>query len=250
MKLLASIALVFLTTAAAHAQTLDFAWLVSAGAGLAAHDNGAFSRRLKSYTPVRASGENFIYQTRDFSSTGTTLNGHVGFLLGERWFVGASGEAVGYPTMHSINGPGNPRDDYDLSAIEGGLDLGYALVNDRGMLIYPYLHASYASYSLDYTNNQNEAIPFFEGKPVDPGTTATYTGSAPRWALGVGMTKLVGVDGDNSTFGLVVGARLTWGMMIARPEWHEPDGSVVNNGGLTPGYNGVSLSISVGLGGS
>jgi hypothetical protein len=249
MKLIASIALLVLTATVSHAQTLDFAWFVAAGAGLAAHDNGAFSDRLKSYAPVRANGENFIYQTGDFSSAGTTLDAGLGMLFGGRYIIGASGEQVGYPAVRSINGPGNARDVYSLGAREAGLDFGYAAVNDDGMLIFPYLHAGYAAYGLDYSNNQDEAIPFFEGKPVAPGTTATYTGGGARLALGLGLVKLIGVDGAGSTAGFLVSARVTWGMMISRPEWHEPDGSIVNNGGLTPGYNGVVFSISVGAGG-
>jgi hypothetical protein len=249
MKLLASFALLVLAASAMHAQPLSFAWFAGAGAGLAAHDNGAFSDRLKSYTPVRASGESFVYQTQDFASTGTTLDAGLGVLFAESWIVGASAERVGYPDVRSINGPGNARDIYSLSASEVGLDLGYAAVNDAGTIVFPYLHAGYASYGLDYTNNQDEPIPFFEGKPVAAGTTAAYAGSAPRLALGVGLVKLFGVDGVNTTAGFTLAARVTWGMMLSRPEWTEPDGSVVNNGGLTPAYNGVTLSISIGAGG-
>jgi hypothetical protein len=249
MKLIGSLALLLLAASTAGAQTLGFGWFATVGGGLAAHDNGAFSDRLKSYTPVRASGENFIYQTEDFSSAGTTLDAGLGLLFGESYIVGASGQQVGYPAVRSINGPESARDIYSLSGQAIGLDLGYAAVNDAGMLIFPYLHAGYASYALDYTNNQAEPIPFFEGEPVPAGTTVTYRGGAPRLALGVGLVKLIGVDGASSTAGFAVSARVAWGMMLSRPEWHEPDNTIVNNGGLTPAYNGVTFSISIGAGG-
>lgn len=249
MKLIASIALLILTASHAAAQTLGSAWFLGMGGGLAAHDNGAFSNRLKSYTPVRSSGESFIYQTEDFSSAGTMLTAGAGLLFGESWVVGASGERTSFPVVHSINAPGNARDEYCLRGSEVGLDLGFAAVNDAGTLLFPYLHGGYAAYTLDYTNNQSEPVPFFEGKPVASGTTVTYGGAAPRFALGIGLVHMFGVDGSSSTAGFALSARVTWGMMLARPEWKEPDGSVVNNGGLTPGYNGVSLSVSVGVGG-
>jgi hypothetical protein len=249
MRPILLLSFLILASTFAHAQSLSTAWFVGVGVGLAAHDNGAFSRRLKSYTPLRGNGEEYLYQTEDFSTAGTTLDAGGAVLFGGSYIVGASGQMVSYPVVRSINSPGNPRDEYGLSAMGGGLDLGFTAVNSAGMLVFPYLHVGYYGYSLDYTNNQGDSIPFFEGKPVAPGTTATYTGAAPRLAIGIGMVKLIGVDGAGSTGGFAVAARLTWGVMPGRPEWKEPDGSVVNNGGLTPAYNGVSLSISVGGGG-
>ena len=224
-------------------------WFGGVGAGVAANDNGAFSDRLKSYTPTRASGENFLYQTGDFSSTGLTLNAGGGFVLGNGLMIGASGERVSYPTVSAINGPGTPRDEYTLSGGGGGLDIGYAMVNSESTLLCPYIQGGYYGYTLDYTNNQNEPIPFFEGEPVPAGATASYTGAAPRVALGVGMVKLIGGGGESSPVGgFVVAARLAWGTMLSRPRWQEPGGGDVNNGGLTPAYNGVSLSVSIGGG--
>ena len=249
MKQILSIPTLFLLVATAlSAQPLSTAWFAGVGGGLAAHDNGAFSRRLKSYTPAHANGESFLYQTGDFPSTGLTLDAGGGLMVGGGWVIGASGQMVSYPVVTSINGPGTTADEYSLGGSGAGLDVGYALVNDAGTLIFPYLQGGYYGYSLDYTNNQSEAIPFFEGKPVASGATATYTGAAPRLGLGVGLVKLIGVDGAGSTGGMAVTARLSWGMMLSRPEWKEPDGSVVNNGGLTPAYNGVSFSITIGGG--
>ncbi|MBS1912940.1 MAG: hypothetical protein JST22_13220 [Bacteroidetes bacterium] len=229
-----------------EAQMLDGAFFGSVGAGLAAHDNGAFSRRLKQYTPLKPGGEEYVYQTRDFSTAGTVVSGSIGWMFGGRYVIGAAAEQVSYPEMNSINAPGNPRDRYLLAAQGAGLDFGYAVVNRAGMLVYPYGHLGYYGYTLDYTNNQPTPIPFFEGKPVASGATATYTGSAPRWALGVNMVKFIGATPAPGS--LAITARLSWGMMFSRPAWKEPGGDVVNNGGLTPGYNGVALTIGIGGG--
>jgi hypothetical protein len=240
--------LLLLAVTSLPAQPLATAWFAAVGGGFAAHDNGAFSRRLKSYTPAHANGESFLYQTGDFSSTGLTIDEAGGVMFGGGWVIGASGQLVSYPAVTSINGPGVKADEYKLGAAGGGLDIGYTLVNDAGTLVFPYVQGGYYSYSLDYTNNQSEAIPFFEGKPVASGATATYTGAAPRLGIGVALVKLIGVDGSSSTGGLAVSGRVSWGTMLSRPAWKEPDGSTVSNGGLTPAYNGVSFSITVGWG--
>ncbi len=242
-------AFLLLSLASLPAQELASAWFGGVGVGATANDNGAFSDRLKSYTPVRAGGENFLYQTGDFSSTGFTLNAGGGLLLGNGLVIGASGERVSYPTISAINGPGSPRDEYTLSGGGGGIDIGYAVINDEATLLFPYIQGGYYGYALDYTNNQTEPIPFFEGEPVPAGATATYTGAAPRVALGVGLVKLFGgEDGARQVSGPALTVRLTWGTMLSRPRWQEPGGGDVNNGCLTPAYNGVSLSVSIGGG--
>lgn len=232
-----------LLTSPAFAQSHNGAVIGMVGAGLAAHDNGAFSNRLQSYTPTRANGEELIYQTENFISAGTALNAGLCTMFGRGYVLGLAAERTAYPTVHAVTSPGSPRDDYDLSAIEGGLDLGYAFVNDVSTIVYPFLHTGYCSYSLEYHNQQGVPVPFFEGQPVASGSSATYTGAGARWALGVGLVHFLG-----SSDGLAIAARLTWGMMVSRAEWAEPDGGTVKNGGLTPGYNGVNLSISIGGG--
>jgi hypothetical protein len=237
--------LALVSAVSARAQAFEGAVFINAGTGLAAHDNGAFSDRLRSYRPS-SGGEELLYQTSEFRSAGTTVNAGAGVMFGGGVVVGVVGERLSFPTVRSIGPPGASNDEYDLSAMSGGIDLGYAAVNDGGMLIYPFVHAGYCEYSLEYRNMQSAAIPFFEGRPVAAGSSAAYTGAGARWALGLSMVKILGADGSTSGGGLTVGARLAWGMMASRAEWLEPDGSVVNNGGLTPGYNGVTLSISLG----
>lgn len=232
-----------------HAQEFDFIFFGGVGGGVAAHDNGAFSRRLKSYRPVRQGGELFLYQTEDFGTTGWTADASLGMLISSDLVIGLNGQQVFYPTIRSINGPGNPRDEYTLSGRGAGLDLGYAVINDQGTILYPYVQGGYYGYELEYTNNQTEAVPFFEGKPVAAGATATYSGWAPRITLGIGLVRALGNPySEKTSGGLTLGVRLSWGQMPSRPEWKEPDGSTVNNGGLTPAYNGVSLAITLGGG--
>lgn len=232
-----------------RAQAFDFMFFGTVGGGVAAYDNGAFSNRLKSYRPVRQDGELFLYQTEDFSTTGWTADASLGALVSGDLVIGVSGQQVFYPTIRSINGPGNPRDEYTLSGRGVGLDLGYAVMNSSGTVLYPYVQGGYYGYELEYANNQTEAIPFFEGKPVAAGSTVTYSGWAPRLALGIGLVRALGNPASEKTSGgLALGVRLSWGQMPSRPEWQEPDGSVVNNGGLTPAYNGVSLVITLGGG--
>jgi hypothetical protein len=232
--------------AAAQAQALDFAWFAGVGGGLAAHDNGPFSRRLQSYYNFEGVGAEQLYQTQDFPRTSYTLNAGGGLMFGGSILIGLNGEKLFLPAVMSTTGIGNRQDEYRLSGVGGGIDLGYVLVNDAGTLVYPFIHAGYYSYTLEIDNQQPDSLPFFEGKPIPPATMATYTGAAPRFGIGVGLVRyLGGISGGAG--GLVVNARLSYGRMPSRPEW-EQDGKVVSNGGHTPEYNAVSLSVSIGGG--
>lgn len=230
------------------AQTPSVAWYGAVGGGLVAFDNGAFSDRLQSYIPSDANGESIVYSTPDFPMNGYTLDGSAALVPDGRFTIGVSGQMLSFKTIRAITSPGHPRDEYALSGGGGGLDIGWVVVNDAGTLITPFIQAGYYGYRLDYTNNQIDPIPFFEGRPVASGSTASYTGAAPRGALGLSLTRLLGAD-PSSSVAPVLHVRLSWGTMLARPRWREPDGSDVNNGGLTPAYNGVALSIQVGGGG-
>lgn len=230
------------------AQAPSVAWYGAVGGGLVAFDNGAFSDRLQSYIPSGANGESIVYSTPDFPMNGYTLDGSAALVPGGRFTIGVSGQMLSFTTLRAITSPGHPRDEYALSGGGGGLDIGWVVVNDAGTLITPFVQAGYYGYRLDYTNNQIDPIPFFEGRPVASGSTASYTGAAPRGALGLSLTRLLGAD-PSSSVAPVLHVRLSWGTMLARPRWQEPDGGDVNNGGLTPAYNGVALSIQVGGGG-
>jgi hypothetical protein len=243
-----SLALLFLLLggAAAHAQALNFAWFAGVGGGLAAHDNGPFSRRLQSYYNFAGVGAERLYQTEDFPRTAYTLNAGAGLMFGGSIMIGLNGEKLFIPAVLSTTGIGNDQDEYRLSATGGGVDLGYVLVNDLGTLIYPFVHAGLYGYTLEIENRQKDSLPFFEGKPIPPNGTATYAASAPRIGIGIGLVRYLGGI-SNGAGGLVLNARLSYGRMPSRPEW-EQDGQVVDNGGHTPEYNAVSLSVSIGGG--
>jgi hypothetical protein len=223
---------------------ISSAWFGFVGGGISAHDNGPFSRRLRSYTPIDAEGENMLYQTEHFSSIGTNLVAGAGILFSDVYMIGASGETVSFPVVRAITSPGRPRDEYALTGGGGGLDLGYAILSEQETIIYPYLHVGLYGYELAYLNNQTDSIPFFEGNPVAPGASATYDGSAIRLGGGIGLVRYLGTGST----GLIVGARLSYGHFPSRPSWEE-NGTPVNNGGLTPCYNSLMFSVSVGGGG-
>lgn len=229
----------------ASAQKLNSAWFGGIGAGIAVHDNGAFSDRIQSWSPRGEGGREIVYRTGRFSGTGVTLNAGGAALFGERYVVGASGEMISFPTVEAIT-TGEKRSEYGLSGGGGQLELGLALFNSDATLVWPYLALGYYGYALDFTNNQSDSIPFFEGTPVAPGETATYTGASFRPGIGVGLTRFLGGD-ENRSGGLVLSARLGWGMFLSHPSW-EQDGKPVPNGGHTPCYDGVSLSITIGGG--
>lgn len=226
-------------------QTFTSAWFGGIGAGIAAHDNSSFSDRLQSWSPRGEQGNEMVYRTGRFSGTGLTLNAGGGVLFSRKFMVGASGEYLSFPTVEAITTEGD-RSTYDLSGGGGQLELGVALFNNDATLIWPFLAVGYYGYSLDFTNNQADSIPFFEGTPIAPGSTATYNGAAFRPGIGVGLTRFIG-GGENGGGGLVLSARLGWGMFLSHPSW-EHEGTPVTNGGHTPCYDGVSLSITIGGG--
>ena len=242
-----SITIVFMALASlpATAQTANTIWFIQAGGGVGAHDNGPFSRRLQSYTPQQPTGERYVYNTETFANVGYSVGGALGVMLDGGMLLGLSGEMLSVPTIESITSPGAPRDQYVLGGWGGGLDIGYVIVNEDATIVYPFVNVGYHGYGLEYTNRQSDPIPFFEGKPVSPGQTAMYTGAAPRAALGIGLNSFVGAGGVG---GFMIGARVSYGQMFARPEW-EQDGEVVNNGGHTPAYNALTVSVAIGFGG-
>lgn len=244
-RLCALVSLLILSGGTLSAQSLGSLWFVQAGGGVGAHDNGPFSRRLQSYSPRQANGELFVYESAEFSNVGYSIGGAAGLMLESGLILGASGEVVMFPVVESITGLGNERDEYTLSGWEGGLDIGWTIANADATIVYPFVHLAYAGYGLDFANNQSDSIPFFEGEPVAPGETATYTGAAPRVAIGMGLESFVG---SGSTSGFLVGARVSYGRMITRPEWQQ-DGEIVNNGGHTPFFNTLTLSLAIGFGG-
>ena len=246
LRLAAPLFALLVSTVAVSAQSMTSAWFVQASGGVGAHDNGPFSRRLQSYTPVgRSSGERLLYQTESFSNVGYSVGGALGFLFDGGIVAGASGEMVMFPTVEAVTSPGMSRDEYVLGGWEGGVDFGYVVVNEDATIVYPFVHAGYAGYSLEYSNRQSDSIPFFEGEPVAPQSTATYTTAAPRVAIGIGLNSFVGGGGVG---GFLVGARVSYGRMLGAPEW-EQNGATVNNGGHSPCYNAVTVSLAIGFGG-
>lgn len=218
------------------AETLFF----TAGVGLAGHDNGPFSRRLQSYHPLDASGHRMLYQTDNIPNVGWSVSGAFGAQIGTSLMLGISGEFLFFNDFFSRNPPGEPQDAYRLGGRGAGVDLGLIVVNEDATLVYPFLHAGYYGYRLQYVNNHSFAIPFFEGQPVPAMSTASFDGAAPRVALGIGLLSFL--------FGHeVIGARLSYGQMLGRPEWRQ-NGDVVNNGGHTPAWNALTLTLYVGMG--
>ena len=249
---LATIVALFTTTLFLYAQEesagkMRVAVFGGIGAGIGAHDNESFSDRLSSWSPIGENGREMVYRTERFSSTGITLNAGGGVLLGGSFLVGLSGERLLFPSVIGITSEAEVGE-YSLSGGGGELELGWALYNNDATLIWPYVSVGYFGYALDFTNNLSDSIPFFEGEPIPPGSEATYTGAAARIGIGVGLTRFFGgANGNSSITAPVVTARLGWGMFPSCPDW-ERDGTVVNNGGHTPCYSALALSITIGGG--
>src|SRR5438128_1434455 len=81
-------------------------------------------------------------------------------VLGGSILLGLNGEKLFIPAVVSTTGIGNNQDEYRLSGAGGGVDLGYVVVNDRGTLIYPFIHAGLYGYTLEIENRQKDSLPF------------------------------------------------------------------------------------------
>lgn len=242
-------ALALAAAAPTFGQSLKSAWFGGIGVGISAHDNSAFSDRLQSWSPIGENGREIVYRTGRFSGTGFTLNANGSALFSGGFMVGLSGERIMFPTVEAVT-TDDERSTYDISGGGGSLELGWAVVNDDATIVWPYLALGYYGYSLDFDNMQSDSIPFFEGDPVAPGDHATYTGASFRPGIGVGLTRFLGGSDANggSVSGLVLSARVGWGMFLSHPDWQNEAGETVNNGGHTPCYSGVGLSITIGGG--
>ena len=230
-----------------YSPAMESVWFGGIGVGIAAHDNSSFSDRLQSWSPVGESGREMVYRTGRFSGTGYTLNAGGGMLFGKNLLVGASGELLLFPAVNAVTSD-DRQSDYNLSGGGGQLELGWVAYNYDATLVWPYIALGYYGYSLDFKNNQSDSIPFFEGEPVPSGETATYTGASFRPGLGVGLTRFLGGKKGSKRSGLVLTAKLGWGLFVSHPEWENESGGIVNNGGKTPCYSGVGLSITIGGG--
>lgn len=247
MRLLLASFLLLATPVLLVSQTMTSGFFGGVGFGLVAHDNEPFSNRLASWSPPGEENRPRLYRTPAVSNTGYTLNAGGALLLGSTFVVGASGEMLFFPSFEAVTTE-DDRGTYTLSGGGGGLDIGYAVINDDATILWPYISVGYYGYSLAFENSSGEPTPFFEGDPVPAGAIETYTGAAFRPGLGIALTRFIGgatAAGDPS--GLVVQARLGWGLFPSHPNW-QVDGVEVMNGGRTPCYSGVGLSVTVGGG--
>lgn len=235
--------------ATADAQELRSVWFGGIGVGIAAHDNSSFSDRLQSWSPPGPDGREMVYRTTRFASTGYTLNAGANLLLGGAFMIGASGERLMFPTVEAVTTT-DERSTYTLTGGGGGLELGYALVNDDATFAWPYASIGYYGYGLDFANEQSDSVGFFESAPIAPGTETSFSGAGPRIGIGFGFSRFIGgAGGGSSVSGWVLGARLHYGRYLSCPEWEGSDLQVVN-GGHTPCYSALSLTVSIGGGGS
>ena len=243
---LLAIMILLIGASISDAQSLGSGWFGGLGVGIAAHDNGSFSDRLQSWSPLGPKRER-IYRTAPVPGTGYTLNAGGALLLSEKFLIGASGERLLFPSFDAVTTT-EERASYTLSGGGGGLDIGYAVVNDGGTLVWPYLTGGYYGYSLDFDNTSGEPTPFFEGEDVPAGASETYSGASFRAGLGVGFTRYLGATGSGEQSGPVLQVRLDYGRYLSHPIWQTSDGEEVQNGGHTPCYNAVSLTVMIGGG--
>ena len=247
MQLIFSLLLLIALPTLLRAQSIESAIFGGIGIGLVAHDNEPFSNRLGSWSPPGEENRVRVYRTPPVSNTGFTLNAGGALLIDSRYVLGLSGEMLFFPSFEAITTT-EDRAIYNLGAVGGGLDFGYAVINDDATLLWPYISLGYYSYSLSFENKSGEPTPFFESEPVPAGGTETYSGGAFRPGIGLALTRFIGGANEaEDPSGFILMARLGWGFFPSHPNW-QIDGNDVANGGRTPCYSGVGLSVSIGAG--
>ncbi len=118
----------------------------------------------------------------------------------------------------------NNRGEASLSTGAGFFNLGYALHNKDGWLLYPYGGVGYSGTILELTNSSPTPFALSASHSLQPGETKEYSAGGIALEGGFGLKKLIAREGHKSgfIFGIDFG---TYGMP-ALQDW-EHDGQEI-----------------------
>ncbi|PKL76623.1 MAG: hypothetical protein CVV27_09320 [Candidatus Melainabacteria bacterium HGW-Melainabacteria-1] len=171
--------------------------------------------------------------------SGTFLSqGGGGQILLDRIVIGAAGYSLNGFRSSSAGG-----DTLSVSAGHGLFQLGYVLVREEGLTVYPLLGIGSGSVRLRSSGALNKLFGFNSSADVFEMQSAQVV-----LDLGLGADYLLDFNGDpEHASGLLVGLKLGYVFIPSPPQW-EAGGRPI--GGAVPNLNaqGPYLSLTLGLG--
>jgi hypothetical protein len=170
--------------------------------------------------------------------------GGSGYFSYGRALLGAELHRVAYGEEGLKNG----RTD-DLSAIQGMLDVGFAVVSTKSLSVYPQLGVGLGRVSVTLRERNGSAPgwvePTFDEIAATPGAESVIDAKVLLYSIGAGADYLVAPRGSSK--GVVLGVRAGFQTSPNRALWTHGGESVPAGPDVGPG--GRFLRVTVGIGG-
>jgi hypothetical protein len=172
------------------------------------------------------------------SPLGFTLGGGGKALIASRWIVGGKGYLLLF--TESTGGDGT----VSMLGGGGGFDIGYAAIQERPWLVYPYQGVGGIGLTMDVSNGGARDVKLGDSTIIRSGETGTFDTGSITVELGVGMQRLFFEENG----GFIVGGEL--GVMLTPAEMTWQDGRERDLAGVHPSrLLGVFVRIDLGGGG-
>ncbi len=182
----------------------------------------------------------------DPGGTGTSIAAapSMGMLLGGGGMALLAGRVVVGGQGYAIHGLGGGDDTLDVSASGGGggAHLGYAVINDRNDLIYPYVGAVGHGHDVVLANGNYPSS--IAGVELEPAQRDVLTGGGVALDLGVSMHRLFWGESGG---GMSVGASIGGWIPLSSSGWSAKSGAVPT---LDSTASGLYFRVHVGGGGA
>jgi len=198
-------------------------------AGFVVGDLGGFDSRLEADSALGEGAGPIMF--------GGMIGGGGRALLGRRIMLGGKGYALLSPVQEGRYGHAR------VVGGGGGLDLGVALYNDDGWLVYPY--AGFQGFGMGLElNNQSTEPRSVDDVPIPVGQSRGLSAGFPLVELGAGAQRLLFGDAHG---GFMIGLELGFLYSVGREGWTLDDAPVLGLGSAS--LNGGYLRLTLGGGG-
>lgn len=165
-----------------------------------------------------------------------TIGGGGRMLAFQRLVLGGKGFGLFAPQFGGINGTAK------LGGGGGGLELGFAAVNTRKWLFFPYFGVGGFGLGLDVRNESDSAIVFGDADAIRPGESDTYSSGFVYIEVGAGIHRLLLIEDGGFAVGFDIG-----GIFSAAPTRWVSDNQDIR-GVDRPRLSGAYLRLTLGGG--
>ena len=126
----------------------------------------------------------------------------------------------------------------------GGFDIGYAILRQRHVLLYPFIGIGGAGVDLEISNHSKQELQFGEGDPIAPGEKQRYTAGFMTFDLGLGVQTIL----HQYEGGLILGAEVGYITTTAGTSWTDQNEKEIE-GVDAAAYSGAYFRLTIGGGG-